>query len=362
VPLHVPVAEFPTIFTFYNTGPVVQNGATPKSKPIGTGPFKYVSFTAGSQSVFEANRDYWESGKPYVDKVVVDSSYTDNNALQNALESGQINLFPLVPFTTARAQLSAKQVQIMVSPIDTYAYAFVMRVDKGPMADNRVRQAFKLLVDRQAMVDAALSGFGTPGNDLIGAGTQYFASDLKRTQDVEQARSLFKAAGVLGHTFTNQVAEVGPGMVESATILAQQATAAGVKVQVQNTSAATYFTAAGGFLVNPFRYDIFPPNSSLTQVYYSLLRPGIPYGETHWGSQPGGAAAIDLIFKAISATDPGQAQSLWHEAQLQQFNQGGYLVWTQTPYVDAAASNVRGLQSGAGFSFYDVRLQDGWLD
>ena len=37
--------------------------------PVGTGPFKYVSFTPGQQSEFEKYPDYWEDGKPYVDKL-----------------------------------------------------------------------------------------------------------------------------------------------------------------------------------------------------------------------------------------------------------------------------------------------------
>ena len=51
-----------------------------------------LTFTPGSHSVFERNPDYWESGKPYVDRLVVDSSFTDNNSVFNALLSGSINL------------------------------------------------------------------------------------------------------------------------------------------------------------------------------------------------------------------------------------------------------------------------------
>jgi len=69
-----------------------------------------------------------------------------------------------------------------------------------------------------------------------------------------------------------------------------------------------------------------------------------------------------LITKAIGATSPAQAASLWRKCQLQQFDEGGYLVWGNLPYVDAAANNVRGLTAGAGFSFNNWRLQDGWLD
>lgn len=363
VPLRVAVAQFPTIFAYFDF-PVVQNGATAKStarKPIGTGPFKHVSFTPGSQSVFEANKDYWEEGKPYVDRLVVDSSFTDNNAIFNALLSGRVNLFPTLPLVTARQQLSAKQVQILASPFAAESYMFAMRVDKGRFADNRIRQAFKLLVDRQAMIDGAWAGFGTPAYDLLAPGSEYYASSLKRTQDVEQAKSLFRAAGVLGETFTLPTCDFLPGMVESSTILAEQAAAAGVKVVVNTTSAATYFTPAGGFLTRDFGYEVDQPVGSLLAAYLSEYTLGSPYPDTHWGQQAGGAGAEKLISEAIAATDPAKAAELWHECQQAQFNEGGYLVWGNLPYVDAAANGVRGLSAGAGFSYNSWRLQDGWL-
>jgi peptide/nickel transport system substrate-binding protein len=363
VPLAMPVAEFPTIFAYYDFG-VVQNGATPKSiakHPIGTGPFRYVSFTPGSQSVFERNPNYWESGKPYVDRLVVDSSFTDNNAIFNALLSGSINLFPTPPLVTARQQLTAKQVQILASPFAAESYMFAMRVDSGQFADNRVREAFKTLVDRQALIEGAWAGFGSPAYDLLSPGTEYYAADLKRTRDVEKARHLFKAAGVLGNTFQLPTTNFLPGMVESSTILAEQAAAAGVKVVVSTKSAATYFTPAGGFTIRDFGYEVDQPVCSLTSAYLSEYTLACPYPDTHWGKQPGGAAAEKLISQAMAATDKSQAAALWRECQLQQFNEGGYLVWGNLPYVDAAANNVRGLTAGAGFSYNNWRLQDGWL-
>ncbi len=363
VPLLMPAAQFPTIFAYFDF-PVVQDGATVKSSatnPIGTGPFKFESFTPGSRSVFTANKDYWEQGKPYVDELVVDSSFTDTDSLFNALLSGTINLFPSLPLVTARKQLTAKQVQILASPFAAQSYMFAMRVDKGPFADNRIREAFKYLVDRQAMIDGAWAGFGSVAYDLLAPGTEYYAGDLKRDYDPDKARSLFKAAGVLGDTFTLPTCDFLPGMVESSTILAQQAAAAGVKVVVNTESAATYFTPAGGFTIRPFGYEVDQPVGSLLAAYRSEYTIGNPYPDTHWGSQPGGAAAEKLISQAIAATDPSKAAELWRECQLQQFNEGGYLVWGNVPYVDAAANNVRGLSAGAGFSYNNWRLCDGWL-
>ena len=48
---------------------IVQNGATRFDKPIGTGPFKFVSINPGQSSQVKRNPHYWQSGKPYVDEV-----------------------------------------------------------------------------------------------------------------------------------------------------------------------------------------------------------------------------------------------------------------------------------------------------
>ena len=55
---------------------------------------------------------------------------------------------------------------------------FIMRVDRPPFDDVLVRQAMRLIVDRQALINVALGGFGTLGNDLFGTGLPYYAESL----------------------------------------------------------------------------------------------------------------------------------------------------------------------------------------
>src|SRR5262249_7301926 len=287
------------------------------SHPIGTGPFKFVSFTPGQQSVFVANKNYWEHGKPYVDKVVVNSSFTDEQARQNALLSGAINISSTVPPVNAKAMAAAGGVKILRSH-SPFGVFFQMRIDKGPFADVRVRKAMKLIADRQALVDGAYEGFGIPANDLQGRLSQYFASDLPvPQQDIEQAKSLLKSAGQEGLSFVLPTSDAGAGFVAAATLFAEQAKAAGVNISVKQIDPATYFTPTAGFLSRPIGQDGGWSYASLTAVYRDWFIPTAPFNETHWGAQPGGAADIKLLSEAMAAVDPAKAGQLWAEVQRQ---------------------------------------------
>ena len=364
IPLVTPSAQFPTIFAWFNFG-VLQEGATAAStakNPIGTGPFKYQSFTPGQKSVFVRNENYWQEGKPYVDTLVIDSSFTDSNAMLNALLSKQINLLASPALQQVRQQMSAKQVQILQSPSASNTYAFGMRVDTGPFADNRVRQAFKLMTNRQELINGALGGFGSVGNDLQGPNTQFFDTSLKSDYDVDKAKSLFKQAGVAGTTYTLPTANVLPGMIESSTIWAQQAKAAGINIQLKVLQPGNYWTSAGGAYTRPFCLQIAQALPSLTGQYRSLIQQNAPYWDTHWGQQrPGGSAATSLILAAEAATDSAKAAGLWQQVQREQFDQGGYVVWGWLPYIDFAANNVRGLKASSAFNFNNWRFHDGWI-
>ena len=97
-PLTVRVTmSFPYLFQLpeqlwpsFNYG-IVPVGYNPKS-PVGTGPFKYRSFTPGQQSIFVRNSHYWKSGQPYLDQLTI-IDFSDDNATYNALLSNQIDVY-----------------------------------------------------------------------------------------------------------------------------------------------------------------------------------------------------------------------------------------------------------------------------
>src|SRR5205823_6717106 len=109
-------------------------------------------------------------------------------------------------------------IQVIDAPSPAYQ-VILMAVDLDPFKDERVRQAFRLVPDRQKLIDGALAGFGTVGNDLFGYGLPYFAKDLApRQQDLEQAKSLLRQAGQENMTVTLHTSDIVPGFVEVATL------------------------------------------------------------------------------------------------------------------------------------------------
>src|SRR6185312_6185634 len=106
-----------------------------------------------------------------------------------------------------------------------------MRTDPGqPFADVRVRQAMRLLIDRPQYVSNVYDGQGILGNDIFSRFDPNYNSNLpQRQQDPEKAKALLKQAGMENATFTMISGPWIPGLLEGAELIAQQASAAGVK-------------------------------------------------------------------------------------------------------------------------------------
>jgi peptide/nickel transport system substrate-binding protein len=360
VPMKLPVGDFPILTAFYGFA-VLPDGATPKSilkNPVGTGPWKYKSFKAGARSVFTANREYWEHGGPYADELTLDSSFTEESARLNSLLSGQSQIMQAMPFALARRQKEAGQIKLLEAT-GTSFQCFAMRTDSGPLKDVRVRQALRLLADRKAFVDQILNGFGAPGDDLPCRGAKYYAEDLKRTQDVEQAKSLLKQAGQSDLRIRLDTSNVLDGLVDASTLYQQQAKAAGVQVRINRIDPGTYFSVTPGrWLSYPFSATFWVNGTASLSLYYlNVLSKDAPYNETGW-KQP---AADKLLQEAIGTVDEGQAQQKWRDVQQLQFDEGGYLVYANQAYVDGLAKQVNGLEPSKSAWLSGFELHNAWL-
>jgi peptide/nickel transport system substrate-binding protein len=351
-PMLFGIAEFPSITANFNAF-IVQDGWTTGRTPVGTGPFKYESFTPGSSSTFTANKDYWQEGKPYVDELVFDSSFRDDAARLNALKSGVIDIATDLSYDIA-ATLQPGSGVVLGNAQGMSFQSFVMQVDKAPFDDVRVRQALRYIVDRPAMVQHTLDGFGSVGNDLVGKTLPYFANDLTRSQDLAKAKALLAEAGKSDLNITVATTPAQAGFVAAATLFAQQAKGAGVTVTVKNIDPGQWYSVRGQ---QPMAMASWSGTPSLSFFYSTALATGAPFNMSHWSSPDGDKA----LRAALSETDPAKAEAKWRTVQEEQFNSGGYIVYANRNYVDAYSPKVRGVQTDSTGSTNDYTYSSAWL-
>jgi peptide/nickel transport system substrate-binding protein len=354
IPLQFPDASLQSNFVYYNTW-IVQDGEKDFTHPIGTGPFKFESFTPGQQSLFSKNANYWMSGEPYVDAIKI-VSISDDTARLNALLSGQIDAMAQLPYAQAKAHQATGDIVVLVAQAPQ-ALVFYFDVTKSPFNDNRVRTAMKLIANRPQLVSDAISGFGTVGNDIIGKGLPLYDKSLpQRVQDIAQAKSLLKAARQENLQVVLKTSSIIPGFVESATLYSQQAIAAGVKIQLQQVPPDSYFNPSLQYLKLLFGQSQWPV-FSLKFFYLQALAANAPYNETHWHDPSWNT----LLFKAIGELDSSKAQALWNQVQQVQYEQGGYMCWTNAAYVDGVSKKVQALKPNPGGILGNHNFKTVWL-
>ncbi|MGD4637789.1 ABC transporter substrate-binding protein, partial [Xanthomonas citri pv. citri] len=115
-------------------------------KPVGTGPFTLGDFEPGQLTVLKRNPDYWAE-PPYVDEVHL-LNFNDPDALVNALLSTQVDVVGQLPLALVDVVNTDPRLHTVLSETGNWL-PFTMRVDVAPFDDPRVRQAFRLVVDRE---------------------------------------------------------------------------------------------------------------------------------------------------------------------------------------------------------------------
>lgn len=338
--LHSPDFTFPENMADL-AGSVVKPGENFSHDPVGTGPFKFQSWTPGGTSVFTRNPYYWKAGHPYLNTLKIDEIDNPTSGV-SALESHQIDALWEVPYT---AVANLKQSGFQVVNANGYAAGnFYMRVDIPPFNNPLVREAMKLAIDRKQCVESGLLGYGSVGNDLFGRYSPSYAHNLPQRQyDPAKAKALLQQAGYSGSKRLNvtvDVQEGAPGMVECAQVYKQSAARAGITINIHMLpSVGDLYNTATGYLKRDFAMTVWGGDSFETQAENTLLC-GAPYPETHMCSK----TFDDLVAKGKATGDESKRNAIFAEAQRMLWEAGGYIVWGYQDNLTAAASNVHGLQ------------------
>jgi peptide/nickel transport system substrate-binding protein len=347
VPLTIKNSAFlDDLAQYFNT--IVPVGYDPKN-PVGTAAFQYKSFTPGQQSVFTKFPHYWQTGQPKADQLTI-IDFTDDTARVNALLGGQIDLADTLPTGLLGEIQSNSSYRVINNPSGSWQ-PFTMRVDQAPFNDVRVRQAFRLMVSRPQMTEQVLSGSGSVANDLYGRyDPAYLSSVPQRHQDLAQAKSLLSAAGHSGLTVELVTAPVFQGIPQAAQVFAQEAKGAGVNVTLRQLDSGTFY--GPNYLSWTFAQDFWGPRRYLSQVAQGSL-PNSPFNECHWakGNDPTSVKFRSLIAQARAEVDAAKRTALLQEAQMLEYNEGGYIIQYFSNYIGAYSSKLVGIPAGVQATF-----------
>jgi peptide/nickel transport system substrate-binding protein len=352
IPCTTPFATLPETLSIPTYSSIIPVGFDPKA-PVGTGPFKLVSFTPGEQSVFKRYGGYWQSGRPYLDEVVI-TDYSDETSQVSALQAGQVDVANLLSADVI-SDLQGRGRNVLISKGGGWN-PFTMRVDTAPFNDVRVRQAMRLIVDRPQMLDLVFGGYGTLGNDVFGIWAAEYDHRLpQRHQDIDQAKSLLKAAGQEGMTVELVTADLAAGAVLSAEVFAQQAAQAGIKVKVNQVTVSDFYGPSylkWAFAQDFWYYNFYLPQASLAEL------PTAPFNETHFANP----AYNKLYTEAIATVDPAKRGELAHEMQDIEYNEGGYIIPFFPGVIDGYGPDVHGLvPSKGGLSLNGYNFTNVWM-
>ncbi|NUL06944.1 ABC transporter substrate-binding protein [Streptomyces lunaelactis] len=332
---------------------VLKKGTAEKAleKAPGTGPFKLDWFRGGNARLVK--NDKWYGGAVHLDAIEV-TMFETPQAMANALLAGQIDVASNAGAVAARTAASRKDIQVLRRPNDM-AMPIVMRTASGPFADVRVREAMRLVVDRDAMVKQVLSGYGTVANDIMGTGDPHLAKDIpQRKKDLATAKSLLAEAKFdLSKTYDLVTTEDIPGLAESATLFANQAREAGIKIKVVKQESGAFWDKT--WKNGDFYTTYWGTNDSVVFFASKTMVSEAGQNEAGWADKEFDASYL----KVIGTADETARAAALKELQQIEFAKSGYLLWGMADGIDLAASKVQNLPKLAGYG--RVQLENVWL-
>ena len=208
---------------------------------IGTGPFKFVEWVSGDRIVLERFDEYWEEGKPYLDKIIFRPIPESATKLVE-LKTGGLNFIGNVPYKDV-AELEADPNFKVYRVLGVVRDHLGFNVTKPPFDNKLVRQAMGYLIDREAIAETIMEGYAKPAQIAIPETHWAFIPAIKNayTFDPEKARQLLAEAGYPnGFKATIKVSPTYPLEIKMAELIAEAAKEVGVEFEIQQLEWSTW--------------------------------------------------------------------------------------------------------------------------
>jgi ABC-type dipeptide/oligopeptide/nickel transport system permease component/ABC-type transport system substrate-binding protein len=213
--------------------------------PVGTGPFKFAGWRRGDAVTLVRNDAYW--GRAAKLRRVVFKFIGDPAAAFAAIRTHDVDAFPDYPAPENLAQLRTDPSLKVITASSEGEVILAINNRAGPLADVRVRRAIQYALDRRAIIDGAMYGYGTPiGSHFPPQNATYVDLTGLYPHDLAKAKALLTEAGYPNGVSLTMKLPPPNYARRSGEIAASQLAAAGIKVKIENLEWAQWLDQVYG--------------------------------------------------------------------------------------------------------------------
>jgi len=312
-------ADLPLVLSDYHLIIQPKGGVDNPAAAIGTGPYKLAKFEPGVRATFEKNPNDWRSDRGYVESVEI-IVMNDTTARVAALSSGQVHFVNNIDPKTVPLLKRAPKVEIVRNAGKGF-YAFLMHCDTAPFDNNDLRLALKYAIDRQAILDKVLGGYGTLGNDYPVNG---------------------KKSGVDGPVLLRPSDAAFAGGVDAAILFQESAKKAGIQIEVKREPEDGYWTNVWN--AQPFCATYWGGRPTQDSRYSTSYLSTAEWNDTRF-KRPD---FDKLLLQARSELDETKRKAIYRTMALMVRDEGGLILPVFNDYVMAQSKSVKGYVDDIG--------------
>lgn len=328
---------------------IPKSNEDPAGNPIGTGPFKYVSYTPGQNLELEKYDGYWQEGVPSLDSVEfkfiadVDTAFVE-------LQAGTIDILKYL--TAAQAETLGDEDYNIVQGSMNLVHAMYLNSAYEPLSKTEVRQALCYAVDRDAINNFIFGGKShIIGSHMIPAMSKYYEPEAETvySYDPEKAKELLADAGYAdGFDLEITVPSSYSQHVDSAQIIADELSQVGVNVTLNQVEWSTWLQdvyKGGNFQATVIGFDgTLAPSDWLKKYVTDDAKNFMHYSNTEYD---------DVFNTAYTTVDDDVKVENYKKAQMILAEDAGSQVYIEDPANLVAVSKKFG-----GYTFYPTAAED----
>lgn len=345
--VEVVLAESDTELIGYLTCAIIpKDYAEQSTAPVGTGPFRFVSYSPQVSMVVEKNEEYYAAAA-YLDKVTFKIVSNPDTAMVELL-AGSMDIFSYL--TQDQATQLASTFNIEEGNMNLVQALFLNNAAE-PFTNPLVRQALCYALDRQGVLDMVAGGNGTIiGSNMFAGFTKYYDESLASyySYDIEKAKELLTEAGYPdGFSFTITVPSNYKFHVDTAQVIVEQLKAIGVTAQISQVEWATWLSDV--YVGRDYEATIIGLDAKLAAR--NVLERYVSTASNNFMNYSN--EEFDAIFaNAIASIDDAEKVTLYKELQ------GILTKDAASVYIEDPALLVAVNKKLGGYTFYPVYVQD----